>query len=80
MPGKEVRVTKRNLFLGIDVGTTKTAAVVIGRDGRLFASFSRPHGADIPASRGYAEQDANILLRSAWDEIGRASCRERVYI
>lgn len=54
------------MHLGIDIGTTKVAAVLADGDGRLQAAASRPHGAGRPAPPGRAEQDAAALLETAW--------------
>jgi len=53
------------LILGIDIGTSKTAALIIAEDGQTVAVASRPHAADLPAPAGYSEQDALSLLQSA---------------
>jgi len=55
----------RSLILGIDIGTTKVAAVIINTDHRLLASASIPHNAQLPGPPDYAEQDVNILLETA---------------
>ena len=59
-----------DLVLGIDVGTTKVAAVVVSRDGKLLASASRPHEADLAAPPGHAEQDVDRLLAAGFDVVG----------
>jgi len=51
-------------ILGIDIGTTKAAAVLIGADKELLAVCSRPHGADLRSAPGYAEQDVDVLLET----------------
>lgn len=53
------------LILGIDIGTSKTAALILAEDGQTVAVASRPHAADLPAPAGYSEQDALSLLQSA---------------
>ncbi len=52
-------------FLGIDVGTSKTAAVIVDGSGRTVATGSMAHAADVPAGRGLSEQDPALLLESA---------------
>ncbi|MEW6072869.1 MAG: FGGY family carbohydrate kinase [Planctomycetota bacterium] len=54
------------LFLGLDLGTTKAAAVLADGEGRVVASASRPHGAELPAPADRAEQDPETLLAAAW--------------
>jgi sedoheptulokinase len=53
------------MFLGIDVGTGKTAAAIVGEDGRTVAVSSLPHRAELPAGPGRFEQDPQALLASA---------------
>jgi sedoheptulokinase len=53
------------MLLGIDIGTSKVAAVIADRDGAVAAWASRPHGADLPAPAGRAEQDPERLLELA---------------
>jgi sedoheptulokinase len=54
------------MLLGIDIGTTKTAAVIVAPDGAVMASASATHQADLPAPVGRSEQDGIALLQSAW--------------
>lgn len=54
------------LFLGLDVGTTKIAAVVAEGGGRVRAVVSRAHEAGLPTPPGRAEQDAGALLDKMW--------------
>ena len=54
------------MFLGLDLGTTKVAAVIVDAGGSLRSAASRPHGADLPALAGRSEQDAEALLAVAW--------------
>lgn len=51
-------------FLGIDIGTSKTAVVIIDREGKTIATVSKAHGADILAGPGLSEQDPTRLLES----------------
>lgn len=52
-------------FLGIDIGTSKTAAVIVDGSGSTVASGSVAHAADLPAGTGLSEQDPGMLLESA---------------
>ncbi len=58
--------TVATMFLGIDIGTTKVAAVIVDRGGALLAAASEPHRADLPAPEGRSEQDAEAMLAAAW--------------
>lgn len=68
------------MFLGIDVGTGKTAAALVEAGGRTVAVSSRPHGADLPAGPGRSEQDAAALLASARNAVGDLPERERARV
>lgn len=57
------------MYLGIDIGTSKAAAVIADDAGDVLAAASRTHGADRPAPASRAEQDAEILLDAAWDAV-----------
>ena len=50
--------------LGIDIGTSKVAAVLINDQAEPLASCSRPHHADRKAPPGHDEQDAATLLNT----------------
>ena len=52
----------RPYALGIDVGTTKVAAVVLDAQGELMASASGEHCADVSSEPGHAEQDVRDLM------------------
>ncbi|MBN1126078.1 MAG: hypothetical protein JXA82_13810 [Sedimentisphaerales bacterium] len=52
------------LLLGIDIGTSKIAAVIIDKDGELLAVQSCLHHTDRNPVCGQAEQDALILLKT----------------
>lgn len=52
----------QDLYLGIDIGTTKVAAVLIDGQGGVQATASRAHDAGQPDTDGRAEQDAGVLL------------------
>lgn len=60
---------QQDLFLGIDVGTGKIAAVLAGRQGDVQAVVSRAHGAEQSAAEGRAEQDAEMLLERTWEVV-----------
>jgi len=40
------------MYLGIDIGTTKSAAVIVDAEGRLLADVSEAHEADLTAPAG----------------------------
>ncbi len=54
------------MFLGIDVGTSKVAAVIADARGALQAVASSPHHADLPVPAGHSEQDVQVLIATAW--------------
>lgn len=56
--------------LGIDIGTSKVAAVIVDPTEGVTASASRPHHADGNAPPGHAEQDATALLDTAFSVVG----------
>jgi len=53
------------MLLGIDIGTTKVAAVVIDTAGHVYACVSKRHQADLPSPGGRSEQDPVVLLAVA---------------
>jgi sedoheptulokinase len=53
------------MFLGIDMGTSKVAAVVADANGAVLAAASEPHAADLPAPAGHSEQDAEAMVATA---------------
>jgi len=55
-------MVKSPLLLGIDIGTSKVAAVLLDGNRNLLAVHSLPHQADVKSSPGYAEQDIDRLL------------------
>ncbi|MBD3242449.1 MAG: hypothetical protein GF331_17805 [Chitinivibrionales bacterium] len=57
------------VYLGIDIGTSKCAAVVVSNDGALQASSSLPHNGGTPSPDGHAEQDPELLLQAAADAV-----------
>ena len=60
-----------NYFVGIDIGTTHTKAVVVNGEGKTF--FETKKGYDLLHPQpGYEEQDANIILQAVVDVIKQA--------
>jgi sedoheptulokinase len=59
------------MYLGIDIGTSKTAAVILDHQGKIVALDSHSHGADLPAPPGHHNQDPRGLLESAWDLVAQ---------
>jgi len=57
------------MFLGIDVGTGGTRAVLINRDGEVLASHSAEHAPVRSAHIGWAEQDPEDWWRAAQEAI-----------
>jgi xylulokinase len=57
------------MFLGIDVGTGGTRAVLIGREGRVLASSASDHAPIHSAHIGWAEQDPHDWWRAAREAI-----------
>ncbi|MBN1817198.1 MAG: hypothetical protein JW828_07535 [Sedimentisphaerales bacterium] len=51
------------LVLGIDIGTSKVAAVIINKGGDLLAVQSCPHHADLNGEHDRAEQDMSVLVK-----------------
>jgi sugar (pentulose or hexulose) kinase len=52
------------VFLGIDIGTGKTAAAIIDAGGEPSVVSSLPHGAELAAGPGRYEQDPRALMHS----------------
>lgn len=61
--------TKTEVALGIDIGTTKTAAVLVDSHGLVLAHASAPHNAALVSADLHAEQDPLRLLDSAADMV-----------
>ncbi|MCX7046030.1 MAG: FGGY family carbohydrate kinase [Candidatus Sumerlaeota bacterium] len=58
------------MLLGLDIGTSKVAAVLLNEDRRVIASSSRPHGADLAtAEEGFAEQNPDAIIEATWNAI-----------
>lgn len=60
------------MFLGIDVGTGGTRAVLIDRAGQVISSFAREHKAVRSEHIGWAEQDPDDWWRAAREAIAGA--------
>jgi sedoheptulokinase len=59
------------LYLGLDLGTSKTAAVLAAADGTVLAAVSQPHHAALAAPAGHAEQDPEAHARQVWSVISQ---------
>jgi xylulokinase len=57
------------MFLGVDVGTGGTRAVLIDREGKVLASFASEHAAIHSEHIGWAEQDPEDWWRAAKEAI-----------
>ena len=57
------------MFLGIDVGTGGTRAVLVGHRGLVIASASREHAPVRSEHIGWAEQDPEDWWRAARDRV-----------
>src|SRR5580698_2973762 len=57
------------MFLGIDVGTGGTRAVLIDREGKVLASHATEHAPIHSAHPGWAEQDPEDWWRAAQSSI-----------
>jgi len=57
------------LYLGIDLGTSKVALALCDASGQGVFHDSRPHMADLPGPDEAAEQDAGIVLETAFQLI-----------
>ncbi len=57
------------MHLGIDIGTSKTAAVILDTRGEIQALESQTHDAYSPSPPGHREQNPKKLLESAWDAV-----------
>ncbi len=54
------------MHLGIDIGTSKTAVVILDQRGEILVWESQAHDADLPSPLGRHEQNPEKLLESAW--------------
>ncbi|HEX3133551.1 MAG TPA: FGGY family carbohydrate kinase [Planctomycetota bacterium] len=52
-------------FLGVDCGTGKVAIAIVDGGGKQLHAASRPHAADLPATAGRHEQDAERIIATA---------------
>ena len=66
------------MFLGIDVGTGGTRAVLVSRDGRVVASCSAEHAAIRSEHIGWAEQEPEDWWRAAKEAIAGVLTESRV--
>ena len=65
------------MFLGIDVGTGGTRAVLVDREGRVVASAASDHAPVRSEQIGWAEQQPEDWWRAAREAIARRACRRR---
>jgi len=65
------------MFLGIDIGTSKIAAVIVTAEGQVLADCSQEHNAALPVAASRAEQDVAILIETVWSVVRRLSSRFR---
>ena len=62
---------RRRAWLGVDIGTTSIAAVVVDRRGRVLDSRTLPNpSAGEPTADGRHEQDADAILEAVNGLIG----------
>src|ERR1700739_4872088 len=66
------------MFLGIDVGTGGTRAILIDRSGRVLASHSATHAGIHSPNIGWAEQDPEDWWRAA--QIAIAGCLQSALV
>ena len=67
------------MFLGVDVGTGGTRAVLIDREGKVLASFACEHAAIHSEHIGWAEQDPEDWWRAAKEAIIGANTSAGTY-
>lgn len=65
------------MLLGIDIGTTKVAAVIADEAGTLACIASSDHHAGISAPAGRAEQDPEALIEAAWRAVRELPAESR---
>jgi len=68
------------MFLGIDIGTTKIAAVIVGPDEHVEATVSQHHHADLDTPAGRSEQDAQRLLDTTWSIVRELPAKLRRHV
>ena len=66
------------LYIGIDLGTSSVKLLLMDEKGAILKTVSREYPLFFPQA-GWSEQNPEDWLRETVTEIGRASCRERVY-
>jgi N6-L-threonylcarbamoyladenine synthase len=75
------------IVLGIESSCDETAAALVTHDGRVLAdvvasqvALHAPYGGVVPelASRAHVANITPVIERALSQQIGRASCRERV--
>ena len=76
-----------NTYIGIDLGTSSAKFLLVDESGNILSSHTEQYAVRYPQS-GWSEQDPRDwfaaadrgmpLLLKGFNEIGRASCRERV--
>ena len=59
------------MLLGIDVGTTKCAAVIVSLQGKVVADYSVIHRASVSVAERRSEQDSRRLLSAAFEAVCR---------
>ena len=64
-------------ILGIDLGTTKVAAVIADENGKLYAVSGAPHYAGVPDEKGRAEQDVQKIMACVWKVVTDLPAEER---
>jgi xylulokinase len=68
----------KNYVLGIDVGTSGTRAVIIGQDGRVFASATEEHQPFASPKIGWAEQHPEDWWRAAGIAVKKALAQKEL--
>jgi len=71
---------KKELLLGIDLGTTKVAVVVADHSKKLYSVSSEPHRSDTDAGPGRSEQDPARIMDVCMNQIRSIPGELRKYI